>query len=114
MDEANVGGEDRSVGSIVNGGYATVEDHAKVGGSTPSGSEAREAFGLNGVPCVEESRERGGSHKRVDHQRCVVALLVVHSTSGSTTHIEAIHNIQEPQRRSPRTSYRQPLKYSPS
>jgi len=77
-------------------------------------SEARGAFGLNGVPCVEESRERAGSHKRVDHQRRVVAL-AVHSTSGSTIHIEAIHDIQEPQRRSPRTSsYRQPLKYSPS
>jgi len=39
MDEANVERENMSVGSIVHGGYAMMEDHAKVRGT----------FGLNSV-----------------------------------------------------------------
>ena len=60
MDEANVEGEDRSVGSITDGGYAMGEGHAKARG-TPKHpvrdwSEDRGRLGLM-VFNVPKSRE---------------------------------------------------------
>jgi len=71
MDEANVEGEDRSVGSITDGGYAMVEDHAKARGTskhhTRDWSEDGGRLGLMvfNVPKRVEREKR----KRVNHQR---------------------------------------------
>jgi len=67
MDEANVEGENMSVGSIVHGGYTMMEDHAKVRGT----------FVLNGVNVskrVESERKRASTPPpvvpRVPRLRC--------------------------------------------
>ena len=60
-DEANVEGEGRSVlGSVVDGGCAIMEDHAKVRGTLEylARDRRRGAFRLNGVQCVEERGAR--------------------------------------------------------
>jgi len=65
VDKVNVGGEDKSAGSIADGDVhgAVADDRAKVG--------VREVFGLNGVQrfqCVDESREGNWREEKEDRQ----------------------------------------------